>query len=546
MYRGDLKVTDGGAASLAGSSYAGLSAPSSVTAPDSHTTSSGTSVCDPVAHGATTLPSALAVRTAKARARTSPARATARWQRRFVLVLIMVDFVAASAAAAIAFSFRFGDAGGTEADAVFALLLPFAWLASLACNRCYERRFIGAGPTEVERLGRAFLHLFVITAFASYATHADVARGFAFVALPLVFAIDGGGRYAARKVLHRLRNTKGIATVRVLAIGDPQAVAEFADLLHRDRYAGLEVAGACLPGPSTEDPQASRLLADAGVPLLGDVDTILDAVHRCGATNVAVLAGAIDDEKLRWIAWQLEGSETGLIVSPGLTEVAGRRLHIQPVAGLPLLYVDEPQFSGFRRLVKGAFDRIVAVTAMILLLPVLLIVSALVYCTSRGPALFLQTRVGKDGKTFRIVKFRTMHVGAEDRLAELAHRNESADGLLFKIRDDPRVTPVGRVLRRLSIDELPQLLNIMTGSMSLVGPRPPLPSEVEQYGYEVSRRLLVKPGLTGLWQISGRSDLSWEESVRLDLRYIENWSLALDLAVLVKTARAVLRPTGAY
>ena len=156
------------------------------------------------------------------------------------------------------------------------------------------------------------------------------------------------------------------------------------------------------------------------MPVLGDVDTILDAVHRCGATNVAVLAGAIDDEKLRWIAWQLEGSETGLIVSPGLTEVAGRRLHIQPVAGLPLLYVDEPQFSGFRRLVKGAFDRIVAVTAMILLLPVLLIVSALVYCTSRGPALFLQTRVGKDGKTFRIVKFRTMHVGAEARLAELA------------------------------------------------------------------------------------------------------------------------------
>jgi exopolysaccharide biosynthesis polyprenyl glycosylphosphotransferase len=254
----------------------------------------------------------------------------------------------------------------------------------------------------------------------------------------------------------------------------------------------------------------------------------------------------MDPDKLRWISWQLEGTDADLIVSPGLAEVAGRRLHIQPVAGLPLLYVDEPQFTGFRRVLKSAFDRTLAAAALVVLAPLLVLIAVLVKATSRGWPFFLQTRVGKDGRTFKMIKFRSMYAGAERRVSELLAYNQAPDGVLFKMHDDPRVTRIGRTLRRYSLDEVPQLINVVTGAMSLVGPRPPLPDEVAQYGDHVRRRLLVKPGLTGLWQISGRSDLSWEESVRLDLRYVENWSLALDMVVLLKTARAVLRAEGAY
>ncbi len=226
--------------------------------------------------------------------------------------------------------------------------------------------------------------------------------------------------------------------------------------------------------------------------------------------------------------------------------MTGPRIHIRPVAGLPLLHVEEPSFSGGRRIVKSLFDRIIALAALLVLAPLLVVIAAAVRLTSAGPALFCQTRVGRNGREFRIYKFRSMRITAEEELAALIAQNEAGDGLLFKIRKDPRITRVGGWLRRLSLDELPQLLNVVKGEMSLVGPRPPLPAEVAQYASDVRRRLLVKPGLTGLWQVSGRSDLSWEESVRLDLHYVENWSLALDVMILWKTAWAVLRSRGAY
>ena len=331
----------------------------------------------------------------------------------------------------------------------------------------------------------------------------------------------------------------------VLAVGDFEAIASFTAMLRRDEYAGMHVVGACVPGDMNDD--VARQLDDIGIPLLGDVDAILDSAQFIGADTVAVISSSlIGPEKLRWISWQLEGTNLQLVVSPGLIEVAGPRLHIQPVAGLPLLHVEQPQFGGFRRFVKGAFDRTVAGLTLAALSPIFVSIAVAVRVTSRGPVLFLQKRVGRDGKTFTMVKFRSMYTNAEDRLAELREKNANADGLLFKMRDDPRVTRIGKFLRKFSLDELPQLFNIVAGSMSLVGPRPPLPSEVAQYGDDVRRRLLVKPGLTGLWQVSGRSDLSWEESVRLDLRYVENWSPALDLMILWKTAFAVLGQSGAY
>jgi exopolysaccharide biosynthesis polyprenyl glycosylphosphotransferase len=249
---------------------------------------------------------------------------------------------------------------------------------------------------------------------------------------------------------------------------------------------------------------------------------------------------------LRRLAWDLEGTGVDLVVSPGLVEVAGPRLHIRPLCGLPLLHVEQPELSGFRHLVKAALDRFGSLFGLVVLSPFLLVVALVVRTSTPGPVLFTQLRVGKDGREFRIWKFRTMHVDAEQRRAEVAADNVHGDEVLFKIPRDPRVTPVGRWLRRFSLDELPQLANVLLGQMSLVGPRPPLPSEVARYGHGVHRRLLVKPGLTGLWQIRGRSDLSWDESIRLDLRYVENWSLALDLMIIWKTFAAVLGGRGAY
>jgi exopolysaccharide biosynthesis polyprenyl glycosylphosphotransferase len=346
-------------------------------------------------------------------------------------------------------------------------------------------------------------------------------------------------RFTARKVLVVLR-MNGRCTKRVVVVGRGGAVLDLVAGMQRAGYAGLEVVAACV---TPDDRGTVRKMT--GVPVAG-LDDVVDTAVRYGAEAIAVTsASETAAEYLRRLSWQLEGSGLELLVAPGLIEVAGPRLHIRPFEGLPLLTVEAPQFEGWRRLVKGAVDRAAAAAAILLLAPVLLAIAAAVRLTSPGPVLYRQERVGADGRRYTMLKFRSMVDGADDKLQELLALNET-DGLLFKMRQDPRVTPVGRWLRRFSLDELPQLFNVLGGSMSLVGPRPPLVTEVERYDTSVSRRLLVKPGLTGLWQISGRSDLSWEESVRLDLRYVENWTLALDLLILWKTASAVLRSRGAY
>jgi exopolysaccharide biosynthesis polyprenyl glycosylphosphotransferase len=284
----------------------------------------------------------------------------------------------------------------------------------------------------------------------------------------------------------------------------------------------------------------------AGLPVLGGLDDVVPVVRELEVDTVAVLpCPELDGPSLRRLGWQLETTRADLLLAPAVTDVAGPRVHIRPVCGLPLLHMEKPELRGMRRVAKGVLDRVGAAVVVLLLLPALIGIALTVRFTSRGPILFRQQRVGRDGRLFWMLKFRTMVDGAEGMLRELVAADEG-NGVLFKIRNDPRVTRVGRVLRRYSLDELPQLFNVLRGDMSLVGPRPPLSSEVEQYGLDMRRRFLVKPGLTGLWQISGRSDLSWGDSERLDLRYVENWSLALDLMILWKTFGAVRRGSGAY
>ena len=480
--------------------------------------------------------------------RSQVTQSASRWRGRYQFAAVAVDLVAAIVAVLGAFFARFGDdMGGVRLTHVIAVIvLPLAWPAGLSLNRAYEVRYLGAGAVEFERLGKAFLQLTAVTAFTAYATHSDLSRGFVLLALPATLLVSAGGRCALRTVVRRARRA-GRATASVLAVGGMAEIIAFSDNLMRNDLAGLHVTAACLSSPHRVSTAEQKLLAGRGIALVGDIDTIREAVLETGVSTVAVIANHINGEQLRWISWQLEGTDTDLVLLPALTEVAGRRLSITQVGALPLLYMAEPELKGVRRAAKGCFDRIAALIGLILLLPVLLLLGLAIRLTSSGPALFFQSRVGKNGKIFRMVKFRSMVLGAEERIEELQALNEVNGGTLFKIRCDPRVTRVGKFLRRFSLDELPQLFNVITGSMSLVGPRPPLPQEVATYGAgDVRRRLLVKPGMTGLWQISGRSDLTWEESVRLDLRYVENWSLALDAWVLVRTFAAVVSQRGAY
>src|SRR5664280_2111291 len=333
------------------------------------------------------------------------------------------------------------------------------------------------------------------------------------------------------------------STRRVLAIGDRHHIVELVHHVRRATHSGLHVVGACVPDAG----EPTVRVPGGDVPVVGTLTLVTDAIRRLRADAVAVTASpAVSAQTLRRLAWELEGVGVDLLVSPVLTDVAGPRISIQPVAGLPLLHVNEPEFTGGRKLLKSAVDRTCAVGALLLLAPLLVLIGVLIRLDSPGPALFRQRRVGQDGRVFTCYKFRSMRRTAEADRALLLDLNERSEGLLFKIRDDPRITRVGRWLRKYSIDEFPQLWNIVKGDMSVVGPRPPLPSEAENYGYDVRRRLLVKPGLTGLWQISGRSDLPWDEAVRLDLYYVENWSPALDVLIVWKTAFAVLRCSGAY
>jgi len=460
------------------------------------------------------------------------------WLRRYVASLVVIDATAAIAAAVTAYMVRFSD--GATGYVAFSLALPALWVGAVALARAYEAPVLGLGSEEFQRVVQAFIGLTAVVGFCSYASKAEVARGYVILALPLAVVLCLLGRYAARKRLHRLRRA-GRCVHGVVAVGGEHSVIDLVTELRRERHSGMRVVGACLAAGRGNE------LRTLGVPLLGGLDDVPAAVRLCGADTVAVTACAdLDPARLRRLAWELEGTDTDLVVAPGLMEVAGPRLHIRPVTGLPLLQVEEPEFSGARRVVKGAVDRVIAGILLLLFAPLLLVIALGIRLTSPGPVIFRQTRIGKDGHEFTMLKFRTMVADAEGRKADLSRHNERSEGVLFKIRQDPRITPVGRVLRKYSLDELPQLVNVLLGPMSLVGPRPPLPEEVALYEDDVRRRLLVKPGLTGLWQISGRSDLTWDESVRLDLRYVENWSLTLDFMILWKTAFAVVRSAGAY
>jgi exopolysaccharide biosynthesis polyprenyl glycosylphosphotransferase len=464
---------------------------------------------------------------------------TKAWTTAYLRRAAMVDCACALAAGAAATQIRFGYQGSPPTAYLgFTCALPILWWASLLLAGGYDARFIGLGSDEFRRVLNAAVSLIAGVAILSYSAKLDLARGYMAVALPSAGILDLAARYCLRKRLHRMRG-RGYCTRRVIAVGHSAAVADLVTTLRRDSYHGLSVVATCLAGPAD-----AELVAD--VPVAGDLASVSAAVSRFGADTVAVVAcPEMDGWRLRALAWELEKTGTDLCVAAALLDVAGPRTTIRPVAGLPLLHVDHPELTGGKQVIKSVFDKVFAASALILLAPLFAVIALVIGFIDQGPVFFRQTRVGKDGRTFTLYKFRTMVVDAERWKPMLAARNEASE-VLFKIRRDPRVTRPGAWLRRCSLDELPQLVNVLLGDMSLVGPRPALPQEAECYGDLMRRRLAVTPGITGLWQVSGRSDLPWEEAVRLDLRYVENWSFALDLQILWKTGSAVIRGSGAY
>ncbi|CAM5277297.1 exopolysaccharide biosynthesis polyprenyl glycosylphosphotransferase [Streptomyces parvulus] len=464
------------------------------------------------------------------------------WEQRYRRTVITTDTVAtAVVVAAIGNFFGARDAANWhEKWGILAFGTELLVLGALAVSRSWAPGVLGQGAEEFRRLGRSLFMATVVLALGGIALTSRNIKLWIFVAIPAIALVTMTARYVLRLWLHRQRK-EGRCLRPVLAAGSADTVRDLITRTRRFPHLGWRVDAVC-----TTDGLAHGGEHLDGVPVVGRLTDVAGHVQRDGYRVVAVTPDPHwTPDRLQRLAWNLEGGDTEMVVAPVLMEVAGPRLHIDAVLGIPLLRVSMPTFTGGRRAVKGVVDRAGAAVLLVLFAPLMVVVGLLVLADSRGGAFYRQRRVGKDGREFTILKFRTMVAGADRARAALADRNEGA-GLLFKLRRDPRVTRVGAVLRRYSLDELPQLFNVLTGSMSLVGPRPPLPEESAAYGPDIRRRLLVKPGLTGLWQISGRSDLSWEEAVRLDLRYVEDWSLALDTVILWKTLRAVFYGQGAY
>lgn len=473
------------------------------------------------------------------------------WERKYSTWLLVTDIIVVVAAIVLAQYVRFNNAPGVEGGGLneqvtgFSFLFAVLWLAMLAITRSRSSRVIGSGVEEYRRVISASFWTFGAIAIVTLVLKLEVPRGYFAVAFPVGLA----GLLLARRQWRRyvtFGRTHGRFKTAILAIGDERGVSTLADELMRNTGYGYDIVGVGIPGYG-EARGESLSVRGRSIPILGDEVCALQAIEDCGADTVAVTGTEyFGAQGLRQLTWQLEALNVDLVITPGVMDVAGARLTLRPIAGFPLVHVERPQYHGAKRFQKRMFDFCFALAALIGMSPVLLVTAIAIKLNSRGPIFYSAERIGLNGKPFTMLKFRSMVHDAESQLPALRVQNEFEGGVLFKIRNDPRVTSVGRIIRRFSIDELPQFINVLKQDMSVVGPRPPLRSEVASYDAEVMRRLLVKPGVTGLWQVSGRSDLSWEDSVRLDLSYIENWSMIGDLLIIFKTLRAVLGSEGAY
>lgn len=481
----------------------------------------------PAARPNVTLPDYLVAPTATRRP--SPLRSYRRW-------VLVADLLVIAAASAIGYLARFGvPATLDEAIAPYRALgvgLVAVWLLALYIRGCYDTRRLGVGPEEYSRILSGSLLLFALLAGIGYLVNSDVSRAYVFISLPVGAALLLAERWTVRRFLYRQR-ARGRACYRTVLLGTPDQVGDLAAELRTDAFAGYVVVASHAPPGSG---------ADALDRWLDEVDDLL--THRDAEAVAVAPSSRLDAEVVRRLGWRLEGRGIDLLVAPALSDVAGPRITMRPAAGLPLMHLEEPGLSSAQAIAKRTLDLAGALIGLVVLSPLMLVIAIAVRTTSRGPVLFRQWRVGQGGRVFRILKFRTM---TDDADAQRQHLRDDAghDGPGFKHPCDPRITRVGRFLRRWSLDEWPQLVNVVRNDMSLVGPRPHPLDDVDRYSAHDFRRLLAKPGMTGLWQVEGRSELDWAESVQLDLYYIENWSLVGDVILMLRTVRAVLTGRGA-
>jgi exopolysaccharide biosynthesis polyprenyl glycosylphosphotransferase len=464
---------------------------------------------------------------------------TSLWKQTYARRVILTDLVAITwavgGAQLLSFGFSLATVSGIAAAdlnvsyAAVSIVLIVAWMALLHLSGSRDPAILGVQTTEFRRVVMSSFALFGAVAIAAYLARIEIARAYLLTALPLGIAVLLLSRWMWRSWL-RSHRSRGQFSYRVLVVGSQENSTQFIQQLVALPAAGYRVVGIWNPA-----------IQGSGGP---DWEAELDeAIKSVQADTVAIVGSdTLTPERVRRISWRLDPDGMHLILAPSLLGVAGPRIHSTPVAGLPLLHVEIPRFTGSKHRVKRTFDFVGASSITLALSPVLLVLAALVLLTSRGPVFFRQVRVGLNGEEFRMFKFRSMRQNADSELAALLAAQGTADTPLFKIKDDPRVTPLGRVLRKYSLDELPQLLNVIFGDMSLVGPRPQVPKEVQLYDAVASRRLLLKPGMSGLWQVSGRSSLSWEDAIRLDLYYVENWSIGSDIGILWRTAKAMVAP----
>jgi len=415
------------------------------------------------------------------------------------------------------------------------------WWFALQLDGAADIRILGHGPTEYRRVVHASVMAFGILAIATLLIKQDLSRGYLAIAFPVGLVGLLVGRKMLRTWLVRRRRS-GSMTTNILVIGGARSAQSIDNYFDRHPEAGFKVTGVWVPD---EDDLTDRWLSPGrSVPMLGSSRELVEALAISEAAAVIVTdTEHLGHAGLKNLTWELQTHGVDLMVSPNVMDVATPRITLRNVGSMPFLHLEKPQYEGATRWGKVLFDKAFAITAILALAPVLLGAAVAVRLTSRGPIFYRSERIGVGGAPFEMLKFRSMELNADRNKTDL---EPDHPGVLFKMKDDPRVTKVGRVLRRYSIDELPQLFNVVRGDMSIVGPRPPLRSEVEQYDEGVGRRLLVKQGITGLWQVSGRSDLSWVDTVRLDLDYVENWSLVRDMQIIWRTVRAVTGSKGAY
>ena len=466
-----------------------------------------------------------------------PSRATAELRSRWVTLAIGVaDVLAVLAGYAIAAAAT-DDAPSISAAGLYATAL--VWPAVLGVRGLYDRRRMLSPAREARQLfeGSATSAVIVVLLAFFFLNGDSRPRAWTLAVWWACTATLAFERFAARRVLHALHRRNVLAT-RTVIVGVNGEARSIARVFTRQRWLGYRVVGFVEVAPCGFEHVD-------GHPVVGTIDAVVDAVREADAALVVVAGTAVNPEILQDLSVALRGVDVDVRFSPGLPHVAASRMAIEPVDGIALLSVERKEFTGLQSFTKRLVDVVVAGSLLLVTLPALAAVALAVRLTSAGPILFKQVRAGLDGRPFVMLKFRTMVADAELRLDDLADANES-DGLLFKIKEDPRVTPIGRFLRQSALDELPQLINVLKGDMSIVGPRPALPNETQRYDEQLRNRLAVKPGLTGLWQVNGRSDLPFEDYVRYDLFYVENWSLALDLYVLIRTIPALLSRRGAY